>query len=144
VTTGRPEVGSSRSSRTRDKPPQISTPAVDRRPTCLAHVFHTLLCALDYIIIFFFNTLLKSIFELRWLTCSLYGYIDHSMLPSVLSSTFHSRISPILVNSLSRISLYVTAAIFYLLGGKHGLISTFFVSYLFSSCGFRLCRYQIV
>ena len=34
-----PEVRSLRSSRTRSKPSQNSTPAVDRRPTCL-----TLLC----------------------------------------------------------------------------------------------------
>jgi len=37
-TADRPEVRSLRSSRTRSKPPQESTPAVDRRPTCLTHL----------------------------------------------------------------------------------------------------------
>ena len=37
-TADRPEVRSTRSSRTKVKSPQNSTPAVDRRPTCLTHV----------------------------------------------------------------------------------------------------------
>ena len=38
VTAGRPEVSSLRSSRTRSKSLQESTPAADRRPTCLTTV----------------------------------------------------------------------------------------------------------
>ena len=38
-TADTPEVRSLRSSRTRSKPPQESTPAVDRRPTCLTLLF---------------------------------------------------------------------------------------------------------
>ncbi len=37
MTADRPEVRSFRSSRTRNNSPQESTPAVDRRPTCLTH-----------------------------------------------------------------------------------------------------------
>ena len=47
-TAGTPEVSSLRSSRTRSKSSQESTSAVDRRPTCLTHLRHTLLCGLDY------------------------------------------------------------------------------------------------
>jgi len=35
----------------RTTPLKYLAPAVDRRPTCLTHVYHILLCALDYIII---------------------------------------------------------------------------------------------
>jgi len=43
-TADTPEVSSPRSSRTRGKSSQESTPAVDRRPTCLAHVYPSRLC----------------------------------------------------------------------------------------------------
>ena len=42
-TAGRPEVSSLRSSRTRRDSSQESTPAVDRRPTCLTHILQRLL-----------------------------------------------------------------------------------------------------
>ncbi len=41
MTTDTPEVSPSRSSRTRDRSSQESTPAVDRRPTCLTHYVYS-------------------------------------------------------------------------------------------------------
>jgi hypothetical protein len=68
-----PEVRSLRSSRTRSKSSQNSTPAVDRRPTCLTHlqfnsvrknrkkIFHTFLCGLDCDLFFFKNANIQSL-----------------------------------------------------------------------------------
>ena len=64
-TADTPEVSSTRSSRTRVKSPQESTPAVDRRPTCLTLMLLQLLRGSDYIITYFK--------KLRWFTFSLYG-----------------------------------------------------------------------
>ena len=72
MTADRPEVSSSRSSRTRDKSLQISTPAVDRRPTCLTHF-----------VIFDYSKdrTIASSYSKGRLTCSLYGCYELCNFP---------------------------------------------------------------
>jgi len=84
-TADRPEVRSTRSSRTKVKSPQNSTPAVDRRPTCLTHVI------IDYSTHWTIASSVKN----RLLMFSLSGQLNKFNLPSVLSLF---RIPPILIN----------------------------------------------
>ena len=91
MTADRPEVSSSRSSRTRDKSPQESTPTVDREPTCLTLLF---MCShMGRTVTFLPNTFeIVDVQSLRALMIT--------QLPSVLPSRYFAlgRVPPILVN----------------------------------------------
>ncbi len=84
MTAGTPEVSSSRSSRTKENSFQESTPAIDRRPTCLTHLLQFIFAFKKYERFFMYYymdwTISSSRVHLGWLTCSLYGHIHHVSL----------------------------------------------------------------
>ena len=68
---------------------KLLTPAADRRPTCLTHVNHILLCALDYNFIHYSWRLTFSLYGHPTLRQSSLGIVPVGILPISVSFSFN-------------------------------------------------------